>query len=386
MCPLRSILPSGGYNVALIEANRVGWGASGRNGGQLIDGFVSTEKIEKRLGRDAADVAYQIGVECRDIVLQRIERYSNNCDLKFGFLDLALFEKDMNNFRSEIERKQERDYPHKMELVAQEDMHSVIGSDIYVGGLINRGNGHLHPLNLCIGEVRAAEQNGAKIFEQSPVTKIHHGANPRVETKNGIVHVKQVVLAGNAYLGKTEPRLFGTVIPAGSYIIATDPLSPELASELLPQDMATCDQRIGLDYFRLSADKRLLFGGLCNYSGRDPKDITATLRLKMLKVFPQLKGTKIEYEWGGNIAISMNRIPQMGRIDGNTYYAHGYSGHGVAPTHIAGRILADVIVGDSARFDVFERVRHIKLPGGKWFANPALALGMLYYRLKEVLE
>ena len=375
-----------GYDVALIEANRVGWGASGRNGGQLIDGFVSIDKIEKRLGSDAADIAYQIGVECRDIVLQRIETYSINCDLKFGFLDLALFEKDMDYFRSEIERKQERNYPHKMELVAREDMHSVIGSDIYIGGLINRGNGHLHPLNLCIGEARAAEQNGARIFEQSPVTKICHGAKPRVETKDGIVHAKQVVLAGNAYLGKTEPKLFGSVIPAGSYIIATEPLSAELANELLPQDMATCDQRIGLDYFRLSADKRLLFGGLCNYSGRDPKDITATLQPKMLKVFPQLEGINIDYEWGGNIAISMNRIPQMGRIKGNTYYAQGYSGHGVAPTHIAGRIMADVIAGDSARFDVFERVRHLKLPGGKWFANPALALGMLYFRLKEVLE
>ncbi len=375
-----------GYDVALIEANRVGWGASGRNGGQLIDGFVSIDKIEKRLGSDAADIAYQIGVECRDIVLQRIETYSINCDLKFGFLDLALFEKDMDYFRSEIERKQERNYPHKMELVARDDMHSVIGSDIYIGGLINRGNGHLHPLNLCIGEARAAEQNGARIFEQSPVTKICHGAKPRVETKDGIVHAKQVVLAGNAYLGKTEPKLFGSVIPAGSYIIATEPLSAELANELLPQDMATCDQRIGLDYFRLSADKRLLFGGLCNYSGRDPKDITATLRPKMLKVFPRLEGTNIDYEWGGNIAISMNRIPQMGRIKGNTYYAQGYSGHGVAPTHIAGRIMADVIAGDSARFDVFERVRHLKLPGGKWFANPALALGMLYFRLKEVLE
>ncbi len=375
-----------GYDVAVIEAKRVGWGASGRNGGQLIDGFVSTEKIEKRLGSDAAEIAYQIGIDCRDIVLQRIETYSINCDLKFGFLDLALFEKDMDYFRSEIEQKQERNYPHKMELVAQKDMHTVIGSDIYLGGLINRGNGHLHPLNLCIGEARAAEQNGAKFFEQSPVTKIHHGANPRIETEQGVVHAKQVVLAGNAYLGKTEPKLFGSVIPAGSYIIATEPLSPELANKLLPQDMATCDQRIGLDYFRLSADKRLLFGGLCNYSGRHPKDITAILQPKMLKVFPQLEGTNIEYEWGGNIAISMNRIPQMGRIDGNTYYAHGYSGHGVAPTHIAGRILADVIAGDSARFDVFERVRHIRLPGGKWFANPALALGMLYYRLKEVLE
>ncbi len=375
-----------GYDVALIEANRVGWGASGRNGGQLIDGFVNVDKIEKRFGADAADVAYQIGVECRDIVLQRIEKYSINCDLKFGFLDLALLEKDMDYFRSEIERKQERNYPHKMELVAKEDMHSVIGSDIYIGGLINHGNGHLHPLNLCIGEARAAEQNGARIFEGSPVTRIHHGDNPRVETKGGVVHAKKVVLAGNAYLGKTEPKLYGSVIPAGSYIIATEPLTPEVANELLPQDMATCDQRVGLEYFRLSADRRLLFGGLCNYSGRDPRDITATLRPKMLKVFPQLAGTSIDYEWGGNIAISINRIPQLGRIRNNTYYAQGYSGHGVAPTHIAGRILADVISGDSERFDVFERVRHVKLPGGKWFANPALALGMLYFRLKEIVE
>jgi glycine/D-amino acid oxidase-like deaminating enzyme len=375
-----------GYDVALIEANRVGWGASGRNGGQLIDGFVASKKVEKRLGSAAEDIAYQIGVECRDVVLQRIEKYSINCDLKFGFLDLGLYPKDMDYFRSEIQRKKHRNYPHKMELVEKEDMHTVIGSDIYVGGLIHRGNGHLHPLNLCIGEARAAEQNGARIFEQSPVTGIHHGANPRVETRDGVMHAKQVVLAGNAYLGKAEPKIYGAVIPAGSYIIATEPLHPELAHELLPQDMAACDQRVGLDYFRLSADKRLLFGGLCNYSGRAPKDITATLRPKMVKVFPKLERTKIDYEWGGYIAISINRIPQLGRINGNTYYAHGYSGHGVAPTHIAGRILADVIAGDSERFDVFNRIKHMKLPGGKWFANPALALGMLFFRLKEILE
>lgn len=374
-----------GYDVALIEAKRVGWGASGRNGGQLIDGFVDIDKIEKRLGSDAADIAYQVGVECRDIVLQRIEKHAIDCDLKFGFLDLALYEKDLDYFRSEIGRKRERNYPHELELLASEDMPAVIGSDIYVGGLINRGNGHLHPLNLCIGEARAAELAGARIFERSPAIRIHHGDKPRVETKDGLVRANKVVLAGNAYLGRTEPKLYGAVIPAGSYIIATEPLAPELASALLPQDMAACDQRVGLDYFRLSADRRLLFGGLCNYSGRDPGDITAILRPKMLKVFPQLEKTSIDYEWGGNIAISINRIPQFGRIENNTYYAQGYSGHGLAPTHVAGRILAEVIAGDSARFDVFERVRHMKLPGGKWFANPALALGMLYFRLKEVL-
>lgn len=240
-------------------------------------------------------------------------------------------------------------------------------------------------MNLCIGEARAAAGLGVRIFEQSPVTRIEHGASPAVHTKLGTMHAQKVVLAGNAYLGKVEPRLYGKVIPAGSYIIATEQLEKALASELLPQDMAACDQRVGLNYFRLSADRRMLFGGLCNYSGRVPKNIAATIRPKMVEIFPQLEGAKIDYQWGGNIAISIKRIPQFGRIDGNTWYAQGYSGHGVAPTHIAGQILADAISGDLERFDVFDRIKHWKLPGGKLFANPALAVGMLYYRLKEII-
>jgi len=377
-----------GYDVAIIEANRVGWGASGRNGGQLIDGIVGVERINqigRKYGKSAADSVRQVGIECRDVVLDIIKKYGINCDLKFGFLDVALSQEDLDYFASEIERKRAMNYPHKMELVPQDQMHTVIGSDLYVGGMIHRGNGHLHPMNLCLGEARAAEDNGARIFEQSKVTRIHHGTKPRVETAAGVMHADKVVLAGNAYLGKTEPRLYGTVMPAGTYMIATEPLGDTLANEILPQDLAVCDQRVGLNYYRLSADKRLLFGGLCNYSGRDPKDITASIRPRMIKVFPQLEDIRIEYEWGGYIAITVKRIPQMGRIEGNTYYATGYSGHGLAPTHIAGQILADAICGDAERFDVFERVRHWKLPGGKWFANPALALGMLYYRLKEIL-
>ena len=377
-----------GYDVAIIEANRVGWGASGRNGGQLIDGIVEGEKINqigRKFGEAAADSVRQIGIECRDVVLDIIKKYGINCDLKFGFLDVALTQEDLDYFASEVERKRASNYPHKMELVSKDQMHTVIGSDLYLGGMIHRGNGHLHPLNLCLGEARAAEENGARIFEKSLVTRIHHGAKPRVETAEGVMHADKVVLAGNAYLGKTEPRLYGRVTPAGTYVIATEPLGEELANEILPQDMAVCDQRVGLNYYRLSADNRLLFGGLCNYSGRDPKDITASIRPKMIKVFPQLTDSLIDYEWGGYIAITIKRIPQMGRIQGNTYYATGYSGHGLAPTHIAGQILADAICGDTERFDVFERVKHWKLPGGKWFANPAVALGMLYYRVKEIL-
>lgn len=377
-----------GFDVALIEAKRVGWGASGRNGGQLIDGIVEGDKLDdirKKYGMQVAEAIRQMGIDCRDVVVERIEKYSISCDLKFGFLDVALNQEDVDYFKEEIERKRATNYPHDVEFVAQEDMHTVIGSDAYTGGLVHRANGHLHPLNLCIGEARAAAELGTRIFEQSPVTRIQHGAAPSVHTADGIMHARKVVLAGNAYLGKVEPKLYGKVIPAGSYIIATEQLDETLARELLPQDMAACDQRVGLNYFRLSADKRMLFGGLCNYSGRVPKDIAAAIRPKMIEVFPQLRNVKTDYEWGGNIAISIKRIPQFGRIEGNTWYAQGYSGHGVAPTHIAGQILADAISGDLERFDVFERIKHWKLPGGKLFANPALAAGMLYYRLKEVI-
>ncbi|MEX2122291.1 MAG: FAD-binding oxidoreductase [Woeseia sp.] len=374
-----------GYDVVVVEAHRVGWGASGRNGGQLIDGFVDVGKIEKRLDISAANLAYRMGLECRDLVVERIQRYGIDCDLKFGLVDLALNQRDLDHFQSEIERKIRCNYPHKMQFVPKEEIRSVVGSDRYIGGLVNSGNGHLHPLNLCIGEASAAAQAGVRIFERSPVTRIRHGSSPIVETADGRVEAGKVVLAGNAYLGRTEPKLYGAVIPAGSYMIATEKLGAELASELLPRDMAACDQRVALDYFRLSADKRLLFGGLCNYSGRHPKDIGASLKPNMLRVFPQLEEARIEYQWGGYIAISINRIPQLGRIGENSYYAQGYSGHGLAPSHLAGKLIADAIGGDFERFDIFQRIGHRKLPGGKWFANPALALGMLYYRMKEIL-
>ena len=190
-----------GYDVAVIEANRVGWGASGRNGGQLIDGIVEVKKIEeirRKYGESAADTMRQIGIDCRDVVLERIKTYGINCDLKFGFLDVALTQEDLDYFESEVERKRAMNYPHKMELVPKEQLHTVIGSDVYLGGMVHRGNGHLHPLNLCLGEVRAAEENGARIFEHSKVTRVHHGAKPRVETADGVMHADKLVLAGNA--------------------------------------------------------------------------------------------------------------------------------------------------------------------------------------------
>ena len=374
-----------GYDVVLVEANRLGWGASGRNGGQLIDGFVNDDRIEKRFGKSAAEMTHRMGLECRNIVVKRIEQYGIDCDLTYGFIDLALRPADVKEFAERAEEYARSQYPHEIRVVRKDDVPKHVGSKSYIGGLINMGNGHLHPLNLCIGEATAAIELGAKVYEQSRVTRMHHGEKPRVVTDEGSVHAGKIILAGNAYLGRTEPKLSGYVIPAGSYMMATEPLSAALASELLPTNMACCDQRSALDYFRLSADRRMLWGGLCNYSGRRPKNIAASLRPSMLKVFPQLADARIDYQWGGNIAISINRIPQFGRIEGNTYYVQGYSGHGVAPTHIAGKIMADIVGGDSEEFDLFARVKHWYLPGGKWFANPAVALGMLYYRIKELL-
>jgi glycine/D-amino acid oxidase-like deaminating enzyme len=375
-----------GYDVALVESNRIGWGASGRNGGQLIDGFTNVEKFERRSGQQAeADMVRQMGLECRDIVVQRIEQYSIDCDLKLGYIDIAAKPKELQGLEEFLEDHQKHNYPHEMRLVSRDELRDFIDSDSYIGGLTNEGNGHLQPLDLCIGEAQAANELGTTIFEQTRVTRILHGKKPVVETESGKIFADKVVLAGNAYLRETEPKLRRTIFPAGSYVIATEPLGDTRANELTPADVAFCEQCIALNYFRLSADKRLLFGGMCNYSGRVPKSITASLRPKMLNIFPQLEDVRIDYEWGGNIAISVNRCPQFGRIKDNTYYVQGYSGHGIAPTHLAGKMLADIICGDSEQFDVFSKVRHIPLPGGKWFASPAIAMGMMYYRLKELL-
>ena len=373
-----------GYKVALLESERIGWGASGRNGGQLIVGMCEHDKVEALLGPEAGRAVWQMGVDCIDIVRQRVAQYDIDCDLKWGYFDAASKPRHMDSLREAKAEMEALGYPHPLEWVEQEQLASVVNSDSYIGGLVDRGSGHVHPLNLCLGEAEAAQQAGARLFELTKVDKVVPGEKPKVITSRGSVTADTLVLAGNAYLGNLHKPLVGKVLPAGSYIIATEPLG-ELADELIPQDMAICDQNIVLDYFRLSADKRLLFGGRCNYSGRDPKDITGSIRPRMETVFPQLRGVKVDYEWGGNIGISLNRIPQIGRLEGNILYAQGYSGHGVGTTHMAGRILAEAIAGNSEKLDIFDRIKHRKLPGGKWFGSPALALGMTYYRLLDML-
>ena len=252
-------------------------------------------------------------------------------------------------------------------------------------GLINRRSGHLHPLNLCLGEARAAQALGVRIFEHSAALEIRHGARPQVLTAQGRVTADAVVLAGNAYLGLERKRLSGQVFPAGSYMIATEPLPPGVRDRINPRDLAVCDSNEILDYFRLTADGRLLYGGRCNYSGRDPVRIADSIRPRMLRIYPALANMRIDFEWGGALGIVLNRIPVMGRIEGNVYYCLGYSGHGLNASHIMAEVMADAIGGTLETFDLFARIRHLRIPGSQRLGNRLVALGMLWYRLRDLL-
>ena len=377
-----------GMSVVLLEAHKIGWGASGRNGGQLIRGVGhGLEQFEGVIGKDGVRQMKLMGLEAVEIVRRRVERFNIACDLTWGYCDLANKPRDLEGFAEEAQELRGLGYRHEIRLLQANEVHSVVGSDRYVGGLIDMGSGHLHPLNLALGEAAAAAQLGVKLFENSTVTRIDYGPEVRVHTAQGSVRAKSLVLGCNAYLKGLNPQLSGKVLPAGSYIIATEPLSEAQAHALLPQNMAVCDQRVALDYYRLSADRRLLFGGACHYSGRDPQDIAAYMRPKMLEVFPHLNNVKIDYQWGGMIGIGANRLPQIGRLQEqpNVYYAQAYSGHGVNATHLAGRLLAEAISGQhSDGFDLFAKVPHITFPGGKYLRSSLLALGMLWHRLKEL--
>lgn len=376
-----------GLSVAVLEGRQIGWGASGRNGGQLIRGIGhDVQRFETLIGQEGIRQLKLMGLEAVELVRQRIEQFRIDCDLTWGYCDLANKPSHMQDFSEEMEELEQLGYQHPMRLLQAGQVHEVVGSKRYVGGLIDMGSGHLHPLNLLLGEAAAAVHLGVRIFERSMVTRIDYGPRVTVHTAHGSVQADTLVLACNAYLNRLHPQLGGKVLPAGSYIIATEPLSETLARELIPQNMALCDQRVALDYYRLSADRRLLFGGACHYSGRDPADIAAYMRPKMLAVFPQLADTRIDYQWGGMIGIGANRLPQIGRLtqQPHVYYAQAYSGHGLNTTHLAARLLGEAIAEQHSNgFELFARVPHMTFPGGQLLRSPLLALGMAWYRLRE---
>ncbi|MBT4164099.1 MAG: FAD-binding oxidoreductase [Porticoccaceae bacterium] len=370
-----------GYKVVLLESNRIGWGASGRNGGQIIGGYGQNPgAFRSTIGSEGVDIVEGMGVECVDIIRQRIEKYNINCDLKWGYCEVGLKKRHLKAYQQWAEADP------AMHLLDRDKIKEYVNSEIYLGGYYREDWGHIQPLNLCIGEAKVAQSLGAKIFENSKVTNVTYGESPVVTTEKGSVKAGHVILCGNAYMDKLVPYLDARVLPATSCIIGTEPLSNEQLQQTMARDVAVCDSRTALDYYRLSADKRLLFGGLSNYSGLEPANAKAVMRAKMAKVFPSLKNIKIDYSWSGRMGISVRRMPQIGRIkNSNVLYASGYSGHGVAPTHMTGRLLAEAVDGDTHRFDIMDKMFHLPWPGGKLLRRPAMAAGMMFYKIRDAL-
>ncbi|MBK6736831.1 MAG: FAD-binding oxidoreductase [Haliea sp.] len=374
-----------GYSVTVLEQHRVGWGASGRNGGQMLGGLPGEANLQRHWGTAHADTLFELGYRGHAIIAQRVQQYAIDCDLKYGAIDVALRPRHLAHQQQTHAALCARGMEDQVRLVKADELQHLLGTDKYLGGLVNTRNGHLHPLNLCLGEARAAAALGVSLFEGSGVTAIEHGTQAVVKTAQGSVRADFVVLAGNAYQQLEPAVLSGLIFPAGSYIVATEPLSAAEAAQINPLDLAVCDMNEVLDYFRLSADRRLLFGGRCNYSGREPRDIGGTMVPRLRRIYPQLAHKRVEYAWGGKIAIVLNRVPLLGRIGPNVFYALGYSGHGVSLSHAVGEVLADAVAGTCERMDVFARVPHRKIPFGQTFGSQMVALGMLYFRLRDLL-
>ena len=375
-----------GYSVVLLEQNRIGWGASGRNGGQMIAGISGEPAIERQLGAAGRKLVRDISYLGHDIIRERVAKYNIACDLKNGWMEVAARPRHMDAIRAHVDERVKDGEGDHLEIVEPGQMPSVLDTPLYHGGFIDRKSGHLHGLNLCLGEARAAASLGVKIFEGTRARALSGGAKPFVETDTGgRVEAKTVVIGGEVFDRFGKSGLSGLMLPTGSYIIATEPLGEDLARRINPQDLAVADSNVVLDYYRLSADKRMLFGGRCNYSNRDPSDIGETLRPRMVEVFPALKDAKIEFAWGGRIAIVITRVPAIGRLEPNLYYLQGYCGHGINTTHIAAHIVSDAICGTFEKFDLFAKIRHVRMPVSGWAANQMLALGMLYYRLRDLL-
>ena len=378
-----------GLKVAIVDTHRIGWGASGRNGGQVTGSLSGDEamraQMRKRLGDEVDDFIWHLRWRGHEIIEQRVNRYAIACDLKHGHLHAAMKPSHLTELRAFHAEAQRRGMGEHVSLLDQTAVRQHLDSTLYLGALKNTRNLHLHPLNLCLGEARAAHSLGALIFENSEVLQIVHGERPAVLTAHGRIDARQVLLAGDVY-HRLEPRqLKGKIFPAMGGIVTTAPLG-ELAQQINPQDLAVYDCRFVLDYYRLTGDGRLLFGGGAHYSGRDSRDIAAELRPCIERTFPALKGVAIEFQWSCAMGIVMNRIPQLGKLSDNVWYCQGYSGHGIATSHIMGEIMAEALTGTLSAFDTFAGCKHIKVPLGDVFGNPMLAVGMWYYQMLEKLR
>ena len=382
-----------GYSVVVLEARQVGWGASGRNGGQVIAGLACDQSvIEQQLGTQASREVWNMTLEALRLIGERRERFDIDCDWRSGYLSVAVGARKARELQT-WQAHMRRAYDYSTQWIAPADLPQWIASPRFHSGVHDPLGGHLHPLKYSLGLARAAAGLGVLIHEESAVTAIEPGSTVLLRTATGSVRASHVLLAGNVYLQGIAPTLEHRIMPVGTYIVASEAIDPALAESLVPSQSAVCDTNFVLDYFRPAVDHRMLYGGRVSYSTTTPKNLAASMQRRMARTFPQLRGTRVEYAWGGFVDISMNRAPDFGRLPdagaarafSNVYYLQGFSGHGLALTGLAGRLVAEAIAGDAERFDTFARIRHRNFPGGSLLRTPALVAGMAYYRLKDML-
>jgi gamma-glutamylputrescine oxidase len=375
-----------GYRVVLLEARQVGWGASGRSGGQAIFGFGTDQaKIVAEAGLEAAKAMWDVSIDALDWVRTRVARHAIDCDLQWGHVHAALKERQRRDLQH-LQHELEDTYGYRsLRFLERDEVRDLIASERYIAGLYDAGSGHLHPLNYTLGLAAAAESAGARIFEGTAVTSVETGDPLRIHTAQGCVTARFAVLARGGYVEGLHVRSDWRIMPVGTYVCATEVLGEARLRELIRRNVAVADVNFVLDYFRCSADHRLLFGGRVSYAGIREHDTGSATRARMVQVFPQLAAAKLDYVWGGFVDISMSRAPDFGRLAPNVYYLQGFSGHGIAMAGMAGRLAAEAIAGQSERFDLFGRLTHRVFPGGRSLRTPALVLGTLWYRLKDLL-
>jgi gamma-glutamylputrescine oxidase len=375
-----------GMRVVLLDAQRVGWGASGRNGGQAgADQREDQQTLEKMLGDEHARRLFELGLESITAVKELISRYAIDCHLKPGILLVDHKRSYTEYSRATVDHLNSKYDYAGMQFVDRDGVSERIGSDVYHSGILDTAAAHLHPLRYALGLAKAAVAGGVTIHERSRVTNITHGAKVRIETEQGSVTADHVLLACNGYVGDLDKNVAAHVMPINNFIIATEPLSDELARSLIRDDVAVADSKFVVNYWRLSQDNRLLFGGRESYGYRFAEDIKRYVRKPMLKVYPQLKDVRIDYGWGGTLAITRSRLPHFARVAPNVLSASGYSGHGVSMATLAGKLAAEAIAGQAERFDTMASIPNAPFPGGALLRWPALVLGMVWYGLRDKL-
>ncbi len=378
-------LAEAGFSVVLLEGERIGWGASGRNGGQICTAYnKSMTEIEALVGKDAAQVFWDIDLLAKQLIRDRVKKHKIDCDLRWGYLHTAAKPSHMKWVQETHDEWARYGYQDH-NVLNKKQLEERVGTQAYHGALWEKNAGHLHPLNYVLGLASAAAEAGVQIFENTRASHIEHGISPKISTPSGSITAKYIIAAGNAYLGNLVPHLHHRVMPVKSFILATEPLGSERAKSLIRDNDAVTDTNNICNYIRLSKDGRLLFGGRANYTGMEPKDLFPYMGPKMLNIFPQLADARLDYCWVGTLAITLDRMPHVGKVGDNLFFAHGYSGQGLALSGVAGKLIADAVQGTAEKFDVMGRIKHQPFPGGP-IRMPMLAVGMLYYKLRDIMS